>query len=175
MSEKLLIGYKLVRPYPFQKIGDVVKFNSLKEWRFEKTNLKIEKRLLETDFFEPFYFDRKIGDEIIFKDFVSWRHAVITKVSGEDVSLKMLDGKKPKTQVINYSKIIDKIVYYHFNSLLQPCLAEVTSLKKMKEMDERVLTGNCFETKEECKDFILRLKELLKKRANESKNIQETI
>jgi hypothetical protein len=175
MADKLLIGYKLVKPYPYQKVGDIVKFNSLKEWRFERTNLKIEKRLLETDFFEPFYFDKKVGDEVIFKDYNDWRHGAITKVSGETITLKMLDGKKPKTTSIHYSKVTDKITYYHFNSLLQPCLAAATSFKKINEMEERVLSGNYFDTKEDCKEFIEKLKELLKQKRNVSKNIQEAV
>ena len=174
MSEKLLVGYKLIKPYPFQKVGDIVK-NLVKEWRFENTNLKIEKRLLDTDFFEPIYFNKKIGDEVIFKDYDGWRHGIITKVSGETVNLKMIDSKKPKTTSIHYSKITEKITYYHFNSLLQPCLAEATSFKKIKEMEERVVSGNYFETKDECKEFIEKLKFILKEKKNESKNIKETV
>jgi hypothetical protein len=172
MTEKLLVGYKLIKPYPFQKVGDIVK-NLAKEWRFDNTNLKIEKRLLDTEFFEPMYFNKKIGEEVIFKDYDGWRHGTITKVSGEIVSLKMIDGKKPKTTSIHYSKITDKINYYHFNSLLQPCLAEATSLKKIKEMEERVVSGNYFETKDECKDFIEKLKIILKEKKNESKNTEK--
>lgn len=174
MENKLLVGYKLIKPYPFQKVGDVVK-NFVKEWRFENTNLKIEKRLLDTDFFQPLYFNKKIGDEVIFKDYDGWRHGAITKIYGETFSLKMIDGKKPKTTSIHYSKITDKITYYHFNSLLQPCLAEATSFKRIKEMEERVMSGNYFETKDDCKEFIEKLKVLLKEKNHDHKNNQEAV
>jgi len=117
MENKIQIGWKLIKEYPFQKIGDIVEIPSLpeKEYKFKNTGLIIDKKLLNTNFFEILYFNFKRDDKVLYKEFNNIRLATIQNIDGERVNLKF-DNGKPKTKTVNYKKISKAIDYWFFNS-----------------------------------------------------------
>ena len=161
MENKIQMGWKLIKEYPFQKIGDIVEIPSLpeKEYKFKNTGLIIDKKLLNTNFFEILYFNFKRDDKVLYKEFNNIRLATIQNIDGERVNLKF-DNGKPKTKTVNYKKISKAIDYWFFNSFLIPCNLIISSQTKIDEMNKRIELGNYFTTKEECKEFILKIKNL---------------
>lgn len=164
MDKKFLTSYKLTKPYPFQKVGDIIqRCASTEQWKFVNTGIVIDSKLLTTDYFEPIYFSKQVGDTALYKDFNKLRIGKIREISSTGkVTLAFSDNFKPKSKVVDYTKVSDVIRYYHFNSNLQCCLAEVVSEKKLEEMNHRIKLGNCFEEKEKCVAVIRKIMELLK-------------
>ena len=162
-KDKLQIGWKLVKEYPFQKIGDIIEIpiTNEKSYKFKNTNITIDKRLLDSPLFEPYYFESNIGDTVLYKNWKDIRSGIITKIEDETVFLKFNNGK-PKTEKVNFRKISKCISYWYFNSFLQPCQIIVASNVKLEEMQKRINLCNYFETKEECQNFIIKIKEILK-------------
>jgi len=165
MDEKIQIGWRLVKEYSFQKIGDIVEIplSNNEEYKFKNTEILIDKKLLNSPIFEIAYFDFERDDKVMYKDFKDIKIATIQRIEGENVLLKFNNGK-PKTKTVNYRKISKTINYWFFNSFLEPCNLIVAAQNRIDEMNKRIELGNYFSTKEECKDFIEIIKTNLMKK-----------
>jgi len=163
----LIIGYVLKVPYPAQKIGDFIEIvkapPSIVTYRFSVSKIAVDEKLIKDgNFFRPILFDKNVNDTVLIQRYNhAVRAGVITAIAGENVSIRFINGK-PKTAIVKYDKVFDVVNYWHFNSMLQPCLVPVTSQRGFDEMNQRVKLGNYFETKEECRAVINKITTILK-------------
>jgi hypothetical protein len=155
----MLIAYKLVKPYPLQKVGDLVK-GYFGIWKFQGTGQEVNTKQLESDFFEKIYFEGKPGDVYLYKSGKTIHKVTLIKIEGNKASFKYTNGKNQThtTDIKNLDKII---TYWFFNSFLEPHSDEISSDSKLEDYKKRLELNNCFETKVECKEALEKIKNVL--------------
>ncbi len=159
MTQKTIIGYKLVKEYPLKQIGDMVVLKKLSNgWYWEKNIIeKVELPILKTDFFEPIYSKRAVGEMAILKLFN--RQVRISKILTNGKYEVELEGKTKKN--VSEKDLEDIKSYWFFNSSFAICQIEITSKEKLEDWEARKTIGNCFDTKEQCRHVVSILKKTL--------------
>jgi len=160
-TQKTIIGYKLVKEYPLKNIGDMVIFKAgYNGWFWEKSPIeKIELPILKTDFFEPVYSKRAIGELALLEPF--GYQVKINKILTENKYEIEISGNGKK-KIVYEKDLKDIKSYWFFNSSLVACQIEITSKEKLKDWEERKKVGNCFSSKAECQIIIFNIKNILK-------------
>lgn len=155
---KNILGYKLVKDYPLQKIGDKVIRSAARvttSWIFEKSKVAVPEAILFTEFFQPIYSKYGTGDLLIYQ--------------GELVKIGRILNTKYEILYVNrqgngsaLESELSKIkTYWFFNSKLEACQDNLTTTKKVAEAKERKALGNYFDTKEEVNAVIAKIKAIL--------------
>lgn len=149
LQQKVLIGYRLKKEYPGQRIGDMVTRPMLSiPWKFQNTKTVIDEKLLTTNWFEPIYFEGTVGQEWLYRN--GNRIQLVTIQKLHDNGKVTVSDANGKTLAVDVASLSNVIYYYAFNSLLQSHRMEVRNNKTFEEMQLRSSIGNCFETKEDC-------------------------
>ena len=154
--KKTPIQYKLIKPFPLQKVGDLVV--ELKgNWQFEKSNSIISLLILNSDYFEPIYLKFVIGKEMMYKN-------AAVKIKGFSNNNYIVSYLHTKLDAIVKETDLSEIeIYWFFNSKLQIFKENIISNNKKNDFIERKAVGNAFKTKEEVQSKVKLILEIFNK------------